>query len=94
MFCCRVHEVTSVNGVMSARGLLSNPALYAGYQYTPLDCVKHWVCTLLILNILPVNVTQYLYIIININPFKVKISDSIEKKKRNKLVIFQNCFTI
>ena len=28
---------------MSARGLLDNPALYAGYSSTPLSCVKDWV---------------------------------------------------
>lgn len=30
-------------GVMSARGLLANPALFAGYEYTPLQCVWDWV---------------------------------------------------
>ena len=30
-------------GVMVARGLLQNPAMFAGYDYTPLQCVKDWV---------------------------------------------------
>lgn len=28
---------------MSARGLLANPALFAGYEYTPLKCMWDWV---------------------------------------------------
>ncbi|KAL7976270.1 hypothetical protein Chor_002489 [Crotalus horridus] len=31
------------NGVMVARGLLANPALFAGYEDTPLQCVQDWV---------------------------------------------------
>lgn len=30
-------------GVMVARGLLANPALFAGYEETPLQCVQDWV---------------------------------------------------
>ena len=39
----RVREETGVDGVMSARGILDNPALYAGYSHTPLECVRDWV---------------------------------------------------
>ena len=28
---------------MAARGILSNPAMYAGYDSTPLQCVADWV---------------------------------------------------
>ena len=28
---------------MAARGILDNPAMYAGYESTPLECVKDWV---------------------------------------------------
>ena len=31
------------SGVMAARGILSNPAMYAGYDSTPLQCVTDWV---------------------------------------------------
>lgn len=30
-------------GVMAARGLLANPAMFAGYEETPLQCVWDWV---------------------------------------------------
>jgi tRNA-dihydrouridine synthase 4 len=39
----RVAEVTGVDGVMSARGILANPALYAGYATAPLECVTDFV---------------------------------------------------
>ncbi|XP_048863871.1 tRNA-dihydrouridine(20a/20b) synthase [NAD(P)+]-like isoform X2 [Brienomyrus brachyistius] len=34
---------TGVDGVMVARGLLANPAMFAGYENTPLECVWDWV---------------------------------------------------
>ena len=34
-------------GVMAARGILNNPAMYAGYTDTPLECVKEWVSVIL-----------------------------------------------
>lgn len=39
----RVRDKTGVDGVMSARGILDNPALFAGYSHTPLECVRDWV---------------------------------------------------
>ncbi|XP_076048380.1 dihydrouridine synthase 4 isoform X2 [Oratosquilla oratoria] len=38
-----MQETTGVNAVMAARGLLANPAMYAGYDVTPLNCIKDWV---------------------------------------------------
>ncbi|KAG8142631.1 putative tRNA-dihydrouridine synthase protein [Naja naja] len=39
----RHSEFTTNQGVMVARGLLANPALFAGYEDTPLQCVQDWV---------------------------------------------------
>lgn len=36
-------ERTGVDGVMSARGLLANPALFAGHEETPLECLQDFV---------------------------------------------------
>jgi len=30
-------------GIMAARGILANPALFAGYPTTPLQCVSEWI---------------------------------------------------
>ncbi|EDO46952.1 predicted protein [Nematostella vectensis] len=39
----KVCEATGANGVMAARGILSNPAMYAGYSVTPVECIKDWI---------------------------------------------------
>jgi len=31
------------DGVMVAQGLLNNPAMFEGYDYTPLQCVQDWL---------------------------------------------------
>lgn len=33
----------STTGVMAARGLLANPAMFAGYEETPLTCIEDWI---------------------------------------------------
>lgn len=38
-----VFQKTGVNGVMAARGILTNPAMFAGYDHTPAECVADWV---------------------------------------------------
>uniref|UniRef100_A0ACB8FRF8 tRNA-dihydrouridine(20a/20b) synthase [NAD(P)+]-like protein n=1 Tax=Sphaerodactylus townsendi TaxID=933632 RepID=A0ACB8FRF8_9SAUR len=38
-----VHQITRTDGVMVARGLLANPAMFAGYEETPLKCIQDWI---------------------------------------------------
>ncbi|KAG8952099.1 hypothetical protein FRC04_005099 [Tulasnella sp. 424] len=38
-----IRKTTGVQGVMSARGLLANPGLFAGHERTPLEAVKTFV---------------------------------------------------
>lgn len=38
-----VKKETNIDGVMAARGLLENPAFYAGHDYTPKECVASWL---------------------------------------------------
>lgn len=38
-----VREQTAVDGVMAARGMLANPAMYAGFEETPLQCIRDWL---------------------------------------------------
>ena len=41
--CKNICEQTKVKGVMCARGLLENPALFANYATTPVQCIKDWL---------------------------------------------------
>lgn len=39
----RFYEATNCDGMMSARGILKNPALFDGHSETPLSCVQDWI---------------------------------------------------
>lgn len=39
----RVYRATGTNGVMAARGLLENPAMFQGAEHTPASCVRDWL---------------------------------------------------
>ncbi|XP_046850560.1 tRNA-dihydrouridine(20a/20b) synthase [NAD(P)+]-like isoform X1 [Xenia sp. Carnegie-2017] len=39
----QVKEATGVDGVMAARGILVNPAMYAGYKSLPIQCLQDWI---------------------------------------------------
>ncbi|XP_053667688.1 tRNA-dihydrouridine(20a/20b) synthase [NAD(P)+]-like [Anopheles marshallii] len=39
----QMYSQTKCDGVMVARGILSNPALFSGHKSTPVECVKRWL---------------------------------------------------
>lgn len=39
----KLHALTKCEGIMVARGILTNPALFAGFPVTPVDCIAQWV---------------------------------------------------
>lgn len=38
-----LHNLTGADGIMSARGLLENPALFAGFDRTPWEAVERYI---------------------------------------------------
>ena len=41
--CKNICAQAKVRGVMCARGLLENPALFSGVDTTPIQCIRDWV---------------------------------------------------
>jgi tRNA-dihydrouridine synthase 4 len=41
--CKKICEEAKVRGVMCARGLLANPAMFADYDHTPIECINDWI---------------------------------------------------
>ena len=41
--CKEICKKVKLRGVMCARGLLQNPALFAGWPTTPVECVREWL---------------------------------------------------
>ncbi len=41
--CKNICAQAKVKGVMCARGLLENPALFSGVDTTPIQCIRDWV---------------------------------------------------
>lgn len=39
----KFYEATKCDGMMSARGILNNPALYDGHEKTPISCLQDWL---------------------------------------------------
>lgn len=39
----KLYKATNCQGIMSARGILANPALFSGYTTTPLSCIQDWI---------------------------------------------------
>lgn len=39
----RLFKESNCDAVMSARGILTNPALFAGHSITPLSCIENWL---------------------------------------------------
>ena len=43
IFSCFINKCHIFVGIMCGSGLLENPAMFAGHEFTPLQCVKDWV---------------------------------------------------
>ncbi|XP_039748830.1 tRNA-dihydrouridine(20a/20b) synthase [NAD(P)+]-like [Pararge aegeria] len=39
----QLHGILQCSGIMAASGILNNPALFSGYNKTPLSCIKQWM---------------------------------------------------
>eukprot|EP01121_Diplochlamys_sp_Union-15-3_P006710 TRINITY_DN17220_c0_g1_i1.p1 TRINITY_DN17220_c0_g1~~TRINITY_DN17220_c0_g1_i1.p1 ORF type:complete len:134 (+),score=15.93 TRINITY_DN17220_c0_g1_i1:149-550(+) len=72
-------QKSNVNGVMSARGILANPALFAGFPVTPQKCVAEWLDISLQLGFKTHLIHQHLmFMLFNVN-------SRVEKSEFNSL---------
>lgn len=40
----KMHQIIGCDGIMAARGILTNPTLFSGkYETTPIECVQEWL---------------------------------------------------
>jgi len=53
-------DLTGVDGVMSARGILQNPALFAGFPITPKKVVSDWIDLSLVYGLSSIKIHQHL----------------------------------
>jgi len=68
-----------VNGVMAARGILQNPALFAGYDITPKKCVEEFVQLSISTGLQDIKMHNHLmYMLYNVHT-------TVEKKEFNNL---------
>lgn len=74
----RIVKVTGVDGVMAARGLLENPALFAGYPKTPWGAVEKFLHLNMTLGPLPHQLTVH-----HVGEMMLKI---LNKKERSSMV--------
>ncbi|EFC41241.1 predicted protein [Naegleria gruberi] len=55
----RFAKETGCDGVMSARGLLSNPALFSGYDYVPFECIQRYLQIAIQIGGVPFHILQH-----------------------------------
>lgn len=72
-------EKTGVNGVMAARGLLMNPALFAGFDTTPAECITEFIDIALRTSLNPKLFHQHLLMML------YHMHSKVEKREFNSL---------
>eukprot|EP01114_Cavostelium_apophysatum_P008996 TRINITY_DN22069_c0_g1_i1.p1 TRINITY_DN22069_c0_g1~~TRINITY_DN22069_c0_g1_i1.p1 ORF type:complete len:351 (+),score=60.42 TRINITY_DN22069_c0_g1_i1:98-1054(+) len=81
-----IKEKTKVNGVMAARGLLQNPALFAGYKTCPIECMRDYIDLSVHLGVPFGTVHQHLMMML------FPIHNRLEKREFNQIVSMAGIF--